>query len=300
MRAQLKKWSAENDLINYVIKKSLFIRNRITPLKWRLKTRFVRKLGYEPDFEHPKTFNEKIQWLKIYDRTPLHTLCADKYAVREYVKEKIGDNYLIPLILQTYDVNDLKPENMPDYPVIIKTNHDSSGGEFIWDKNNINWIELRKKFKKRLAYNYDYGKGEWQYKDIKPCIIVERILTDEKGNIPFDYKLHCFNGKVAFIQVDIDRATNHKRNLYDAEWNFMNCKWVYDNGNEVAQPLMFKKMKALAEIFAKDFTYVRVDLYTIGDQIFFGELTFHSESGNGKFMPEEWDTRIGNWLNLNT
>ncbi|UNY98397.1 glycosyl transferase [Zhouia spongiae] len=298
MRAILKKWSAENSILNYLIKQSLLIRNSITPLKWRLKTRFVRKLGYRPNFDNPHTFNEKIQWLKLNDRSTLHTLCADKYRVRAYVEKKIGDEFLVPLLLQTNDISDLKPENMPDFPVIIKTNHDSSGGAFIWNKNDIDWPELRKKFKKRLSYNYDYGKGEWQYKNIEPCIIVEKLLIDENGNIPFDYKLHCFNGKVAFIQVDIDRATNHKRNLYDSDWNFIDCKWVYDNGREVPEPAMFEKMKELAEEFAKDFLYVRVDQYVIGDKIFFGELTFHSESGNGKFYPPEWDSKIGEWLEL--
>lgn len=300
MRTFLKKLSSHNTLANSIIMQSMKLRNRVIPLKLRMEQRFFRKLGYKLNLSNPKSFNEKIQWLKLNDRSSLHTICADKYAVRNYVEEKIGKKYLIPLILQTTNVSDLVIENMPDFPVIIKTNHDSSGGEFIWKKDTTDWLKLQEVFKSRMNINYesDFGKGEWQYKNIPPCVIVEKILIDENGEIPSDYKMHCFNGKLAFIQVDMDRSTHHKRILYDTEWVPMNFQWAYDKGYEVPKPKVFEEMILIAEKFAKDFIYVRVDLYVIDKKIYFGELTFHSDSGNGKFIPEEWDFKIGEQLKL--
>lgn len=298
MRSFLYKLTTKSLFASKIIWGMVGLRNRMIPLKTRLKKRFKRTVGHELDLDNPKTFNEKIQWLKVYDRSPLHTICSDKYAVRAHISQKIGEQYLVPLVFRTTDVSDLKAEKMPDYPVIIKTNHDSGGGTFVYDKNEIDWAAVRANFKKRLSVNYDYGKGEWQYKGIPPCIIVEQLLSDESGNIPSDYKMHYFNGKLAFTQVDLDRATDHKRNLYDAAWNFMDCRWIYQNGPQVPKPAVYDEMIRIGELLAKDFLYVRVDLYVIGSRIYFGELTFHSDSGNGRFTPAEWDRKIGDMLTL--
>lgn len=263
-----------------------------------IKRSFKSNFGYEIDLKNPKTLNEKIQWLKLNHRTPLHTLCADKYAVREHIKKKIGAEYLVPLIFHTKNPTDIKPINLPDIPFIIKTNHDNSGHIVVKDKSKIDWNNVQDSLGKKLKRNYYYPGREWQYKKIRPCIIVEKLLIDEKGNIPNDYKFHCFNGHVAFIQVDLDRSIDHKRNLYDAEWKFMDCVWVYDNGYVMEKPQSLSKMLSLAEILAKDFYYVRVDFYYIGSAIFFGELTFSPEGGFGAFTPSEWDIKLGNMLEL--
>lgn len=263
-----------------------------------IKKRFRDKMGYSLDLKNPKTLNEKINWLKLYDRKDLHTTVSDKYRVRSYIENKIGAKYLIPLIYQTENPNNIKAENIPSNSFIIKTNHDSSGGIIVREKSSVNWNEARKRLKKLLKENYFYSSREWQYKNIKPCIIVEQLLTYNDGSIPDDYKFHCFNGNLVFIQVDLDRHSDHKRNLYDSEWNFIPCVWKYKNGKAMKKPLLFDKMKELVEIIAKDFIYVRVDLYNVENDIYFGELTFHSESGHGKFNPEEYDLKFGNLLNL--
>ncbi len=256
-------------------------------------------LGYLLNLKNPQTFNEKIQWLKLNDRTPLHTICADKFAVRKHIAQIVGEEYLIPLVLQTKNVSDIKPEALPDYPVIIKTNHDSSGGTFVGDKSILDWDAIRTGLRERLGVKYSaFGNGEWQYKNIPPCIIVEKLLLDSDGNIPFDYKMHFFNQKLVFTQVDLDRQENHTRNLYDPQWNLMPCTWLYKNGRQLPKPLNYDKMKDIAEILAKDFIYVRVDFYTLKDKIYIGELTFHPESGNGKFHPQEWDLKLGDQLKL--
>lgn len=275
------------------------LRTALLPEKYRLKRRFKRIMGYALNLERPVTLNEKIQWLKLNDRTELHPICADKYAVRDYIKEKIGEDYLIPLIFNSYDWRDIKPENFPEYPFIIKTNHDSSGGVIVWNKKEVNWEEVRENFKRRMRSNYAiFGKGEWQYASIKPRIIAEKLLITEDGSIPADFKMHCFNGSLRFTQVDLDRQTNHTRNLYDRNWSYIPVSWLYQNGREVMKPAVYEKMIELAEKLAEDFLYLRVDFYVVSNTIYFGELTFHSDSGNGKFTPEEWDTTFGNMLKL--
>ncbi|MFL0352526.1 ATP-grasp fold amidoligase family protein [Xanthomarina sp. GH4-25] len=264
----------------------------------RINREFTHNFGYKPDLENPKTYNEKMQWLKLNDRTPLHTQCADKYAVRDYVREKVDEKYLIPLVFETTRLKDIKPENIPDYPVIVKANHDSSGGSIILDKEKTNWTIVRNKLYKSLHINYYTKYKEWQYKNIKPRIIVEKLLQHEDGSIPFDYKMHYFNGELVFIQVDIDRHADHRRNLYDKDWNFMDIVWVYENGNPVEKPICFEEMKTVSKALAQDFCYVRVDLYTLGDKVYFGEITFHSESGFSGFKPKEWDLKLGNMLTL--
>ena len=263
-------------------------------IKWKFKLH----MGYSLNLENPQTFNEKINWLKLNDRTDLHTVSADKFKVRRYIENKIGGVYLIPLIYQTKNPKDIIPEILPDFPVIIKTNHNSSGGVIVKNKNDIDWQKTRFNLKKNLKENYFYSSREWQYKNIQPRILVEKLLVDENGAIPYDYKLHCFNGKLIFTQVDLDRQINHTRNLYDKDWNFIPCKWIYDNGKQIKKPDPFDKMKDLAETIAEDFIYVRVDFYVIKKTIYFGELTFHSESGLGHFTPNSYDKYFGEILKL--
>ena len=263
-----------------------------------IKRTFIRELGYIPNLENPKTFNEKIQWLKMKDKNPSYSLYADKFAVRVYIKEMIGKQYLIPMVYHTDNPNNITSENIPDFPCIIKTNHGSSGGIMIRDKSKTNWKSVRKKLSTSMKYNYYYNSKEWQYKNIKPQILVEKLLLDVNSNIPNDYKFHCFNGKVEFIQVDIDRHKTHKRNIYDTNWRFINCQLKFENGDPIDKPHMLNKMRSLAEKLAANFQYIRVDFYNLGSQVYFGELTFHPGSGFEPFRPIEWDRIFGDKLNL--
>jgi len=264
-----------------------------------IKQEFKKTLGYELNLDNPKTLNEKIQWLNLNVRTPMYTLCADKFAVRKYIEEKIGSEYLVPLIYHTKNPMDIVPENLPGFPFIIKTNNGSGGGIIVRDKSKIDWQSVQKTLAKALKQNFYYVKKEWQYKNIKPCIVVEKLLMDNKGNIPFDYKLHCFNGRLYFIQVDMDRHGDHKRILYDEDWKFIDCQWgKYGIGNIVEKPILFHKMRSLAETIAKEFCYVRIDLYNIGSEIYFGEMTFTPVAGLGVFKPNEWDRKFGDMLRL--
>lgn len=299
MREIITKAYLKHSWIAAIINPLIALRTILVPEKLRLKKRFKRTVGYSLDLDNPVTLNEKIQWLKLNDRTDLHPICADKYAVRKFIKDKIGEDYLIPLLFHSDNPEDIKPDKFPDYPFIIKTNHDSSGGSIVWNKSEEDWDEIRATFRNRMSSNYAmFGKGEWQYESIKPMIIAEKLLITEDGSIPADFKMHCFNGILKFTQVDLDRQTNHTRNLYDRDWKNIPVSWLYKNGRNIEKPLVYQKMIELAEKLAKDFIYIRVDFYVVSNKIYFGELTFHSDSGNGKFTPDEWDTTFGNMLQL--
>ncbi|WP_252736923.1 ATP-grasp fold amidoligase family protein [Zobellia galactanivorans] len=264
-------------------------------------------MGYKLNLKNPQTLNEKINWLKLYDRTALHTQCSDKYEVRKFVSEQIGEEFLVPLYLETEDPQKITPGNIINTPCIIKTNHDSSGGFFIYNKNKINWVSLQKKLSKRLHSNYFWSSREWQYKNIKPRIIVEKLLQDVHGDIPNDYKFHCFNGKVRMISVDIGRNTeNHHRNWYSRNWEREPYKWSSHKGNkytdptenDLDQPENFELMKSLSEKLASPFCYARIDWYDVNGKLFFGEITFHHDGGYLPILPQIWDKKLGGELNL--
>lgn len=271
---------------------------RVLPEKIYIKRTFKNSLGYDLDLENPKTLNEKIQWLQLNGRTPLHALCTDKYAVREYIKKKIGEQYLIPLVYHTDNSDDIIPENLPNFPFIIKTNHGCGRHVIVKDKFKMDYEKVQKYLKKLLRNNFYYHCREWQYKNIKPCIIVEKLLLDKDNNIPNDYKFNCFNGKLGFTEIHLDRYTDYKKNVYDKDWNFLDFQWGAKRGYDVKKPDMLNKMILLAEILAGDFKFVRVDLYNIFSSIYFGELTFTPGGGFCPFNPPELDKKFGDELKL--
>lgn len=273
---------------------------RLLPEKVHVKLLFQRKMGYELSLTHPKTFNEKIQWLKLNDRTEKHTLCADKYAVRAFIKREIGEQYLIPMLHHTQRLEEITRASLPDEPCIIKTTHDSGNVFIVRDKNQITdleWRNFKAKFEKSMRRNYYYCSREWQYKHIKPRIVIEKLLLDH-GEIPNDYKLHCFHGEVKFVQVDIDRQTNHRRNIYDAHWNQQVFSWKFPEGRELPKPKSLDEMIRCTKRLAKPFRYIRIDFYEVNGAVYFGEMTFHPDSGLVAIEPYEWDVELGRMINL--
>lgn len=265
-------------------------------------------MGYALNLKNPRTLNEKINWLKLHDRTPLHTQCSDKYGVREYVKSRIGADYLVPLYYQTKNVADIHEGNINRFPCIIKTNHDSSGGIFLRNDHQADWQEIRAKLEKRMRSNYYRGSREWQYKHIEPRIIVEQLLLDDAGKIPADIKVHVFHGKPEMIQMDQGRGTDgHFRNWYSPSWELLPMRWssVLKNGRvtdpkniPVAKPRSLEKILELSRNLAEPFLYARIDWYEVGDRIFFGEITFHHDGGYRPILPREWDLKLGEKLDL--
>ncbi|WP_043706743.1 ATP-grasp fold amidoligase family protein [Tenacibaculum ovolyticum] len=263
-----------------------------------IKLKYFIKFKRRLNLIEPRTFNEKLQWLKINDRTELHTKCADKFLVREYIKKQIGEKYLVPLIFSTKNVKEISPEKLPDFPFIIKTNHDSGTYFIVRNKSEVDWVKVRKKLKKALSLNYYYQGREWQYKNITPCIIVEKLLYTDNGKVPQDLKFHCFNGGVKFIQVDIDRETNHRRSLFDKDWNLLDFGLHYPRGNVVEKPKRINDLIELVEKLSENFHFVRIDFYELDSMIYFGEITFHPGSGFEKFDPKNKDLEYGNVLKL--
>ncbi|WP_339654716.1 ATP-grasp fold amidoligase family protein [uncultured Maribacter sp.] len=285
-------------------------KNKIWADSWVIKYNYWKSTGLKLNLKNPKTLNEKINWLKINDRTALHTICADKFKVRDYISNEIGSEYLIPLLFETKNAAEINESTIPDTPNIIKTNHDSGGVIIVFDKRKVNYAEIQKRLQSRLNKNYYYNQKEWQYKNIKPRIIIEKLLLTRENEIPMDYKIHCLNGNPHMIQVDIGRnSQNHYRNWYYPNWKRCPFKWtaLKDNGKttepadfDIKPPARLDKMLELSKKLASPFDYARIDWYDVNDKIYFGEITFHHDSGTRLIEPIEWDYKLGEILKLRT
>lgn len=285
-----------------------FIFRYLVSDKFYYQEKFSETMGYYFDFKNPKTLNEKIQLLKLYDRSNLHTQCADKINVRKYVSEIIGDKVLVPVLLSTKNVNDINQNTLPNDPFIIKATHDSGSTLIINDKNTHDFSLIRSQIRHWLKRNYYNYSKEWQYKNIQPAIIVEKLLLTSNNKIPSDIKAHCINGKVEFFQVDCNRGTDeHYRDFYLKNWEKAPFTWNENKTKEEklkSSDLYYKKPEFLddliifSEKLSAKFAYVRVDWYDCGDEFYFGELTFHHDSGYVPILPKEWDLLFGEKLIL--
>lgn len=283
----------------------LFITNKRFSDQQYLKRKFLRNQGYELNLENPVTLNEKLQWLKLNDRKDYQVVYADKYAVREMLKKRFGEEYLIPLVFDTFDYRDLIPENFPDYPFVIKTNHGFGNTVLVKDKARIDWDRLRIDFRRWLHNNYYYYEREWQYKNIVPRIIAEKMLITKDGRLPDDYKLNFIEGKLEFVYVSVDREGANKRNIYDPEWNPMNFTWArkgkdlqHLRGNEIDPPPTYDKMVKYGSEIASLYRYVRVDFYDVDGKLYFGEITQCHGGGFDQMIPKEYDIMFGQKLKL--
>ncbi len=259
-----------------------------------LKDFYSLKTGKVLDLCNPQSFNEKIQWTKLYGITPDMKVLADKILAREWVAKKIGEKYLIPLIGTWSKFEDIDFDPFPNR-FVLKCNHGSGMNEIVHKKNDISLYWLKIKFDRWMETNFAYCFGlELQYKDITPMILGEEYIESNTDEL-FDYKFFCFAGKVALIQVDMGRQTHHKRNLYTREWDFIPCSIQYPRDTEaiVAKPNNLSEMIAIAEKLSDSFQHVRVDLYNVDNKIYFGEMTFTHGSGIEKFEPEELGDDLG-------
>ena len=214
-----------------------------------LKYMYRRIMGKKLDLKNPKTFNEKLQWLKLYDRKPEYTKMVDKYEVRKYIKEKIGEEYLIPLAGGPWDqFDDIDFSKLPDQ-FVLKCTHDSGSVVICRDKNDFDIGAIRKKFNRALKGNFFYGGREWPYKNVKPRIIAEQYMADESGVELKDYKIFNFNGVPRIIQVDYDRFVRHKRNLYNTDWQYMDfaIKYETDSNITINKPANLEEMLRMAQ-----------------------------------------------------
>lgn len=264
-----------------------------------IKAEFRNRMGYRMDLNHPVTFNEKLQWLKLYDRKEEYTRMVDKYEVKKYVSNIIGEQYIVPTLGLYERFNDIEFEKLPN-KFVIKCTHDSGGLVICDDKNTFDLQAARKKINRCLSHNFYYKLREWPYKNVIPRIIIEKNLRDLDSDLK-DYKFFVFNGRVECFKIDFDRFIKHGANYYDRNGKLLKF-------GEVVCPPNFKKrlnmpknlnlMISLAEKLAGNTAFIRVDFYDVKGKIYFGELTFYPAAGFGRFDPEDWDKKLGDLIKL--
>lgn len=268
---------------------------KFIPNNLMVKVQYYLKLYRLPNIKKPKRFTEKIQWYKLNYKNSLMTNAADKYNVREYVAEKNLENLLVRLYGVYDKPGDIKFEELPE-KFVIKTTNGSGTNILCTDKKLLDINKVESTLNTWLKRNYYAAGREWAYKGIKPKIIIEEYLEDEKiqhGGIN-DYKFLCYNGKPEYIILDVDRNIGHKRNIYDVDWNYLEVNSDKDSlGDVIDPPEELKKMTKIAEKLSEDFPFVRVDLYYVNNKIYFGELTFYPWTGYVQFTPDEFDFELG-------
>lgn len=278
-----------------------------TKLLWesderRIRRKFRSELGREPDLDHPVTLNEKILWLNLRHRDPRWIGCSDKVAVRDFVRERVGERYLVPLLGVYDDANDIDLDTLPD-SFVIKAAHGSGWNLIVRNKQDLDWRQAKGALQDWLARSYYSHKREWQYRDVPHRLVIEELLIDENGEVPDDYKVWCLrNGaeETLFLQVDMDRFTRHTRNYYDLDWNRLPFEKVDapNNPTDKPRPEGLDEMISVARTLSEGFCLVRVDFYCLPDRIYFGEMTFTPDAGMAKFEPAEWDRRLGDLIEL--
>lgn len=264
-----------------------------------LQCAYYNTFGKKLNLKNPKTFNEKLQWLKLYDRKPIYTTMVDKYAAKKYVADIIGEEYIIPTLGVWDRFEDIDFTSLPNQ-FVLKCTHDSGGLVICKDKSMLNIEDARRKINDSLKRDYYLNGREWPYKNVPRRIIAEKYMSKSDGSIPEDYKVLNFNGNPGIIQVDLDRFINHKKKLFLPNWTELNFDFNYPTEKEYSlkKPDTLNEMLGLARKLSKEFSFLRTDFYVIDDRIYFGELTLFPASGFGKFSPEEWDERIGKWISL--
>lgn len=285
----------------------LFLLKRLSwliPTKLYLKKLFRIRMGYKPDLNNPRTFNEKLQWLKLYDRKPEYTNMVDKYAVKDFVAKIIGSQYVVPLYGVWENLDEIEWETLPEQ-FVLKTTHGggSTGVVICKDKKTFNRREAISILKKSMKENIWRELREWPYKNIRKRVIAEKYLADDSTSVNGDlndYKFYCFNGEVKYCEVITGRRTKKQIDFFDLDWNHMEFTF---NGYDFAdclptKPKCFDEMVEVADKLCKDKPYSRIDLYVVGEKVFFGEITLFPASGFRGFHPEEWNKRLGDMIEL--
>lgn len=273
---------------------------RAVPDSLYVKLKYRLIFGKKLDLKNPKTFNEKLQWLKLYDRNPLYTQLVDKYEVRKYVEKVLGSEYLVPLFGIYNSFEEIDFDALPN-EFVLKPTH-TSGDIFICrDKSKIDFEKLKKEVNRWLKREYYWLHREWPYKNINPRIICEKYMVDESGTELKDYKFMCFNGEPRCLFVCSNRYSKEGLNVdfYDLDWNPMPFERHYKrSGKLIPKPKTFDQMVQFSKVLSKNIPFVRVDFYEVNGHLYFGELTFYPGSGFEEFTPEEYDYILGSWLDL--
>lgn len=271
-----------------------------TPDETYLKVLYWAYMGKRLNLNPPTTYNEKLQWLKLHDRKPIYTKMVDKYEAKNFVADIIGEKYIIPT-LGVWE----RPEEI-DYSIlpqkfVLKTTHDSGGIKIIDKSKGFDIEEINAFFTKRLESSTYEFQREWPYKDVPKRIIAEQYMEDEKTHELRDYKFFCFNGKVKALFIATDRQSDNPTafDFFDPDFNWLDIRHGHPNAKtKPEKPLNFELMKELASKLSFGFPQLRIDLYEINGEVYFGELTFFHHGGIIPFDPEKWDYTFGSWIML--
>lgn len=266
------------------------------PDKLYLKWIYYLETGHKLDLKNPKRYNEKLQWLKVNYHDPLWTLMVDKYKVKEFVNERVGSEYVVPCLGVWNRAEDIEWDKLPNQ-FVLKTNHDSgnNGVFIIKDKLKIDIAKLTKRIDRSLHRDTSLPGREWPYKDVKRCVFAEQYLEDATGELR-DYKFFCFDGVVKYLFIATERQSGGevKFNYFDADFNDLGIVQHHPmSDKKIEKPQLFEQMKELASKLSKGLPQVRVDLYNVNGEIYFGEYTFFHHGGTVPFHPDKWDYIFG-------
>lgn len=278
------------------------------PDKTYLQLLYRFKMGHRLDLNHPKTFTEKIQWLKLYNRRPEYTLMVDKYAVKKYVADIIGEKYIIPTLGVWDKPEDIDWDALPN-EFVLKTTHGGGSGGVVICKDKKTFDRNKAILTLRDSMNGDIYRSlrEWPYKDVKKRVLAEKYMAPkDMVNNPIydlsDYKFFCFNGEPKYCQVIRDRHSKESIDFYDMNWRhqeFVGLNPIVSNGiNPVPRPLLLDDMICICHKLSENMKFVRIDMYVIDNRIYFGEITFYPASGMGLFNPDKWNEELGNLISL--
>ena len=265
-----------------------------------IKAEFRAYMGYTLDLNNPKSFNEKLQWLKLHDRNPLYTTLVDKLAVKEWVSSKIGDQYIVPTLAVWKDVDEIDLNVLPGQ-FVIKANHYSGYVAICKDKETFDFSYAKKRLASMMKKNLFYYAREWPYKDVKPLVFAEEYLEPDETGSTADYKVFCFSGEPKMIQLHKGRFSNHTQDTFDPQWNHLDIRQpAYPLADVTpAAPKQLEEMLRLSRILSAGIPHVRVDWYINRDQLKLGEMTFFDASGLCPYENYEDDLMIGSWIDLN-
>ncbi len=272
---------------------------RILPDRIYIQIYYFLKFKKFCNLKNPKTYNEKLNWLKLNDKNIAYTRMVDKYEAKEYVASIIGEEYIIPTLGVWDKFDDIEFEKLPDQ-FVLKCTHDSEGLVIVKNKNNLDKLTVKKKIEEALKCNFYYIGREWPYKNIKPRIIAEQYMEDTIDGELRDYKFFCFDGQAKAMFIASDRGINNtKFDYYDLDFNHLDIIQGYPNASQsLRKPVTFEKMIELSNILSTGFPHIRVDFYEVNEKLYFGELTLYHFSGFMPFEPNKWDRTFGEWITL--
>lgn len=286
--------------IKYGLSALIFLLFPIIKDKWYIAIRYRLKMGYWMDFDHPITYTEKLQWLKLYNRRPEYTMMVDKYEVKRYVSEVIGSQYVIPTYAAYENSSQIDWDCLPEKFVLKTSNGGGGNNVFICqDKSSIDKAKVMRMMNQSLNYDIYRNFGEWPYKNVKPRIIAEELLKTREGDIR-DYKFYCFLGEPKLVLVASNRFSTHNFDYFDIDFKHLDItsRCGDHSPSSIEKPENYELMVSLVRQLAKDIPHVRIDMYNCDGKIYFGEMTFYDSSGYDDLQSDEWNRRLGDWIKL--